>query len=80
MLHTLTWPVLQGEARRVFVGLRGDIVGCLALVKDLINFGEDEEIEEGVFDSEHFNWRATRVLVRAWFALPVYPFRTLFWT
>jgi len=40
---------LQGEARKEFVALREDIVGCLAIVEALIDFG-DEEIEEGVFE------------------------------
>jgi tRNA modification GTPase len=41
---------LQGEAQKEFVALREDIIGCLALVEALIDFGEGEEIEEGVFD------------------------------
>ena len=41
---------LQGEARKEFAALREDIVGCLALVEALIDFGEGEEIEEGVFE------------------------------
>jgi tRNA modification GTPase len=41
---------LQGEARKEFGALREDIVGCLALVEALIDFGEGEEIEEGVFE------------------------------
>jgi len=41
---------LQGEARKEFVALREDIVRCLALVEALIDFGEGEEIEEGVFE------------------------------
>ena len=30
--------------------MREDIVRCLALVEALIDFGEGEDIEEGVFD------------------------------
>jgi len=30
--------------------LREEIVHCLALVEALIDFGEGEDIEEGVFD------------------------------
>jgi len=30
--------------------LREEIVRCLALVEALIDFGEGEDIEEGVFD------------------------------
>jgi hypothetical protein len=48
-LLLLGW-FLQGEARKEFVALREDIVGCLALVEALIDFGEAGEIEEGVFD------------------------------
>jgi hypothetical protein len=40
----------QGEARKEFGALREDIVGCLSLVEALIDFGEGEEIEEGVFE------------------------------
>ena len=42
--------VLQGEARTEFYALREEIVGCLALVEALIDFGEGEDIEEGVFE------------------------------
>jgi tRNA modification GTPase len=41
---------LQGEARTEFYALREEIVGCLALVEALIDFGEGEDIEEGVFE------------------------------
>jgi tRNA U34 5-carboxymethylaminomethyl modifying GTPase MnmE/TrmE len=41
---------LQGEARNEFVALREDIVGCLALVEALIDFGEGEEIERDVIE------------------------------
>ena len=41
---------MQGEARKEFVALREDIVRCLAFVEALIDFGEGEEIEEGVFE------------------------------
>jgi len=30
--------------------LREEIIGCLALVEALIDFGEGEDIEEGVFE------------------------------
>ena len=33
-----------------FYALREEIVGCLALVEALIDFGEGEDIEEGVFE------------------------------
>lgn len=41
---------MQGEARAEFYALREEIVGCLALVEALIDFGEGEDIEEGVFE------------------------------
>jgi hypothetical protein len=52
MLRVLIWLGLQGEARKEFIALRlrEYIIGCLALIEALINFGEGEEIEEGVFD------------------------------
>ncbi|KAI9512724.1 tRNA modification GTPase TrmE, partial [Russula earlei] len=42
--------VAGGEARDGFCALREEIVGCLALVEALIDFGEGEDIEEGVFE------------------------------
>jgi len=36
--------------RKEFHVLREEIVRCLALVEALIDFGEGEDIEEGVFD------------------------------
>ncbi|KAI0301868.1 hypothetical protein B0F90DRAFT_1715971 [Multifurca ochricompacta] len=42
--------VAGGEARSQFHALREDIIGCLALIEALIDFGEGEDIEEGVFD------------------------------
>jgi tRNA modification GTPase len=41
---------MQGEARTEFHALREEIVRCLALVEALIDFGEGEDIEEGVFE------------------------------
>jgi tRNA modification GTPase len=41
---------LQGEARTEFHALREEIIRCLALVEALIDFGEGEDIEEGVFE------------------------------
>jgi len=41
---------LQGEARTEFNALREEIIGCLALVEALIDFGEGEDIEEGVLE------------------------------
>jgi hypothetical protein len=45
---------LQGEARAEFYALREEIVGCLALVEALIDFGEGEDIEEGLFEEGLF--------------------------
>jgi hypothetical protein len=45
---------LQGDARTEFYALREEIVGCLALVEALIDFGEGEDIEEGVFEEGPF--------------------------
>ncbi|KAI0285095.1 hypothetical protein BGY98DRAFT_1105433 [Russula aff. rugulosa BPL654] len=42
--------VAGGEARTQFHALREEIIGCLALVEALIDFGEGEDIEEGVFE------------------------------
>lgn len=36
--------------RAEFYALREEIVSCLALVEAIIDFGESEDIEEGVFD------------------------------
>jgi hypothetical protein len=45
---------LQGEARAEFYVLCEEIVGCLVLVEVLIDFGEGEDIEEGVFEEGPF--------------------------
>ncbi|KAI9512723.1 GTP-binding protein TrmE N-terminus-domain-containing protein [Russula earlei] len=42
--------VAGGETRDGFCALREEIVGRLALVEALIDFGEGEDIEEGVFE------------------------------
>ncbi|KAL0064756.1 mitochondrial splicing system protein [Marasmius tenuissimus] len=39
-----------GEMREQFERLRTDIIHCLAMVEALIDFGEGEDIEEGVFE------------------------------
>ncbi|KAH9007151.1 tRNA modification GTPase TrmE [Lactarius hatsudake] len=41
--------VARGGARAQFDALREEVVACLALVEALIDFGEGEELEEGVF-------------------------------
>ncbi|KAG6896870.1 hypothetical protein C0992_005561 [Termitomyces sp. T32_za158] len=40
----------QGGARAQYADLRSEIIGCLANVEALIDFGEGEDIEEGVYD------------------------------
>lgn len=40
----------QGSTRARLEQLRIETIQCLALVEALIDFGEGEEIEEGVFD------------------------------
>jgi tRNA modification GTPase len=40
---------VQGGARVQFHALREEVVACLALVEALIDFGEGEDLEEGVF-------------------------------
>ncbi|EIM85568.1 P-loop containing nucleoside triphosphate hydrolase protein [Stereum hirsutum FP-91666 SS1] len=41
--------VAGGSAKVVFDGLRKEIIKCLALVEALIDFGEGEDIEDGVY-------------------------------
>ncbi|KAF8339098.1 uncharacterized protein EI90DRAFT_2908566 [Cantharellus anzutake] len=43
------WGV-EGAVKKRYEKLRKDIIGCLALVEALIDFGEGEDIEEGVYD------------------------------
>ncbi|KAG6867754.1 hypothetical protein C0993_011634 [Termitomyces sp. T159_Od127] len=40
-----------GSARAQYADLRSGIIGCLANVEALIDFGEGEDIEEGVYDA-----------------------------
>ena len=40
---------VQGANRARFEEIRSEIIQCLALVEALIDFGEGEDIEEGVF-------------------------------
>lgn len=40
----------MGISRVKFTELRDEIIGCLALIEALIDFGEGEDIEEGVYD------------------------------
>jgi len=65
---------LQGEARKEFVALREDIVGCLALVEALIDSGEGEEIAVRRVCSRKV--RARRMVVYlssgAWYCLSIY--------
>ncbi|KAI0002929.1 tRNA modification GTPase TrmE [Russula compacta] len=52
--------VAGGEVRAEFYALREEIVGCLALVEALIDFGESEDIEEGVFNEARRRVRRLR--------------------
>ena len=36
--------------KREMDNLRGDVIKCLALLEALIDFGEGEDLEEGVYD------------------------------
>ena len=47
---TLDLFLLQGEAWTEFHALHEEIIGCLALVSALIDFGDGEDIKEGVFE------------------------------
>ncbi|OCH95896.1 tRNA modification GTPase TrmE [Obba rivulosa] len=40
----------RGQTRARFEKLREDIIKCLALIEAIIDFGEGEEIEEGIYD------------------------------
>jgi tRNA modification GTPase len=40
----------QGETRAEYDSLRRRIIHCLAQVEALIDFGEGEDIEEGVYE------------------------------
>lgn len=46
----LTYNHLKGTTRAQFEQLRNDIISCLATVEALIDFGEGEDIEEGVYE------------------------------
>ena len=41
---------LQGATRKRLDNLRSEAIHCLALVEALIDFGEGEDIEEGVYE------------------------------
>ncbi|TDL29596.1 hypothetical protein BD410DRAFT_833876 [Rickenella mellea] len=42
---------VRGEVGRRFEEIRSEMVGCLAMVEALIDFGEGEDIEDGVYDA-----------------------------
>ncbi|KAF8607914.1 P-loop containing nucleoside triphosphate hydrolase protein [Ceratobasidium sp. AG-I] len=42
--------VAEGDSRRRFNAIRDDIIGCRTLAEAIIDFGEGEEIEEGVWE------------------------------
>lgn len=41
---------MQGHVKRETDNLREDVIKCLALLEALIDFGEGEDLEEGVYD------------------------------
>ena len=47
---------MQGETRAEYDSLRSQIIHCLAQVEALIDFGEGEDIEEGVYELGIDNW------------------------
>ncbi|KAG6861491.1 hypothetical protein C0995_015918 [Termitomyces sp. Mi166 len=52
-----------GAVRAQYGDLRSGIIGCLANVEALIDFGEGEDIEEGVYDEAPARSRAQNLLV-----------------
>ena len=59
----------QGATRARLETLRNEIIQCLALVEALIDFGEGEDIEEGVYDQglstvENHEWDAYSCIAR----------------
>jgi tRNA U34 5-carboxymethylaminomethyl modifying GTPase MnmE/TrmE len=63
---------MQGTTRALFDALRADIIHCLAMVEALIDFGEGEEIEEGIYDQgSPFLVEALCHLLNAFDALPI---------
>ncbi|EIN10245.1 tRNA modification GTPase TrmE [Punctularia strigosozonata HHB-11173 SS5] len=46
----LATRVARGDIRVGYERLRGDIIHCLAMVEALIDFGEGEDIEDGVYE------------------------------
>ena len=41
--------IVKGNARKKYEEIRTRIIRCLAMVEALIDFGEGEDIEEGVY-------------------------------
>ena len=41
---------MQGYVKREMDDLREDVIKCLALLEALIDFGEEEDLEEGVYN------------------------------
>lgn len=58
---------IQGKTRARFEELRSDIIQCLAMVEALIDFGEGEDIEEGVY------YQGNLSLSPAYPSFPVHP-------
>ena len=40
----------QGHVKREMDRLREDVIKCLALLEALIDFGEGEDLEDGIYD------------------------------
>ncbi|GAW02188.1 tRNA modification GTPase [Lentinula edodes] len=49
-----------GASRAQFEHLRSEIIHCLAMVEALIDFGEGEDLEEGVFEQEPKHFSCTK--------------------
>ena len=43
-------PSPKGHVKREMDNLRKDVIKCLALLEALIDFGEGEDLEEGIYD------------------------------
>ncbi|KAJ7179503.1 tRNA modification GTPase TrmE [Mycena filopes] len=55
-----------GVARAQFEQLRTDIIGCLAKIEALIDFGEGEDIEEGVYEDARDRANKLRNTIRSY--------------
>ncbi|KAJ6510227.1 tRNA modification GTPase TrmE [Mycena vitilis] len=55
-----------GAARAQFEQLRTDIIGCLAKIEALIDFGEGEDIEEGVYEEARERARKVKNTIQSY--------------